>query len=211
MDRPTVKRKEREKEARREAILDAAARVFSRKGFYEATLDEVAAEAELAKGTIYNYYQDKQALFVSLMERGFHQFIHVQEAVVRQGGTLGQLLQREIESILKTMRDNIYMFRMVLTAGAHFSEKLRLQMMQQWHEQVETASERLAETLATLPETAHLSADERRTGASLVMAAIHSLHHRQLLAKEAGEEPFVEDVDIYVRLLCRALTVEKTA
>ena len=63
MEKPTAKRKEREKEARKHAILEAAARVFSRKNFGEATLDEIAIDAELSKGTLYNYFKDKQDLF----------------------------------------------------------------------------------------------------------------------------------------------------
>ena len=48
-----VERKEREKEARKNLILDAAERVFQAKSIQNATMDDIAHEAELAKGTIY--------------------------------------------------------------------------------------------------------------------------------------------------------------
>ncbi|MBF6437539.1 TetR/AcrR family transcriptional regulator [Nocardia cyriacigeorgica] len=48
--------------ARRQEILDAAAKVFARKGFAASRIDDVAAEAGIAKGTIYLYFDSRDAL-----------------------------------------------------------------------------------------------------------------------------------------------------
>jgi AcrR family transcriptional regulator len=66
-----LERKEREKEARRNQILDAAESVFAAKGIASATMDDIAREAELAKGTIYLYYKNKDELQVGLILRSF--------------------------------------------------------------------------------------------------------------------------------------------
>ncbi len=58
-------RREREKLKRRDEILDAAERIFIAKGFEAATMDEVASEAELSKGTIYLYYRSKEELILA--------------------------------------------------------------------------------------------------------------------------------------------------
>src|SRR5262245_48083101 len=50
-------------DTRRQAILDAALSVFAEHGFEAARLDEVAARAGVAKGTLYLYFQHKEALF----------------------------------------------------------------------------------------------------------------------------------------------------
>lgn len=65
-----TERKEREKEARRSAILDAAEAVFMDKGFNAATMDDIAKRAELAKGTVYLYYRSKEELQLGLVHRG---------------------------------------------------------------------------------------------------------------------------------------------
>jgi len=65
-----VERKEREKEARRLAILDAAKVIFKDKGFTLATMDDIARQAELAKGTVYLYYKSKEELLLGLVMRG---------------------------------------------------------------------------------------------------------------------------------------------
>jgi len=62
-------RREREEQGRLEAILRAASSVFARKGYYETRMDDIALEAELAKGTIYYYYKSKDEIFVHLLER----------------------------------------------------------------------------------------------------------------------------------------------
>lgn len=60
-------RHQRERSARREAILAAAARVFARHGLDGATIETVAREAEVAVGTIYLYFTSRDDLFLSLV------------------------------------------------------------------------------------------------------------------------------------------------
>ena len=60
-------RKERERLARRETILAAAAQVFAAHGVDGATVEMVARQAEVAVGTIYLYFSSRDDLFVSLM------------------------------------------------------------------------------------------------------------------------------------------------
>lgn len=64
-------RKEREKEHRREEILNAAQRIFFEKGLQNSTMDEIAEAAELSKGTLYLYYSSKEDLYLAVMLRGF--------------------------------------------------------------------------------------------------------------------------------------------
>lgn len=56
--------------AYREAILDAAGRVFGRLGFHDAKMADIAREAGVAAGTVYNYFKNKDEVFHSMMARG---------------------------------------------------------------------------------------------------------------------------------------------
>ncbi len=62
-------RKDRERERRRQQILVAAKRVFSKKGFHKATMEDIAYESELSPGTLYLYFRNKDELFSSLSLR----------------------------------------------------------------------------------------------------------------------------------------------
>ncbi len=55
--------------ARRGQILDAAARVFASKGFHPTTIKDIAREAGIADGTIYNYFENKTALLLGILEQ----------------------------------------------------------------------------------------------------------------------------------------------
>ena len=54
-----------ERELKRNNILKAALKIFSKKGYSTTALDEVAQEAGIAKGTLYLYFKDKEDLFCS--------------------------------------------------------------------------------------------------------------------------------------------------
>lgn len=56
---------------KRVKILEAAIRLFTRQGFHQTKLDEVAKQAEIAKGTLYLYFKSKEDLFVQCLVDGF--------------------------------------------------------------------------------------------------------------------------------------------
>lgn len=56
-------------EARRAQILDAAAAVFAERGFHRTTIKAIAVAAGVAEGTIYNYFEGKDALLIGLLAR----------------------------------------------------------------------------------------------------------------------------------------------
>src|SRR4051812_23551630 len=57
-----------DKAARRKEILTAAVRVFARKGFAATRIDDIAAEAGIAKGSVYLYYDSRDALLEAVFE-----------------------------------------------------------------------------------------------------------------------------------------------
>lgn len=68
--RGTAFRREREKAQRRDDILRAAKNVFFTRGFHTATVDDVAVEAEVSKGTVYVYFDTKETILAHLLLDG---------------------------------------------------------------------------------------------------------------------------------------------
>lgn len=64
-----AERKEREKQQRKEEIIKAAEDVFFSRGFEHSTMDDIAAKAELSKGTLYLYFKSKEMLHVEVARR----------------------------------------------------------------------------------------------------------------------------------------------
>ncbi len=63
-----AERRQREKESRIRQIRDGAAAVFCDKGFEAATMEDIAARAEISKAAIYLYFKSKEDLYYGLVE-----------------------------------------------------------------------------------------------------------------------------------------------
>lgn len=73
-------RKEREKEQRRNDILQAAEKLFFARGFESVTMDDIAREVELNKATLYLYFKDKESLFFAVVLSG----VRILASIVRE-------------------------------------------------------------------------------------------------------------------------------
>jgi TetR/AcrR family transcriptional regulator len=63
-----------EKRDTKSIILLAAVEVFARKGYEKATMDEIAAKANIAKGTIFYNFKSKEEIFFEIIEKGANDF-----------------------------------------------------------------------------------------------------------------------------------------
>jgi len=68
------RRREREKEQRRSAILRAARKEFFEKGFRAVTVDSIARRSELSKGAIYLYFKSKEEIYAQILLRDIDKF-----------------------------------------------------------------------------------------------------------------------------------------
>ncbi len=97
-------RREREKQARQDAILEAAKEVFFAKGLDQTTIDEIAEAAELSKGTIYLYFKSKEELYISVLLRGL-------DILIEQFDSLkSHFNQKNAEELIKEARKIYYAF-----------------------------------------------------------------------------------------------------
>jgi AcrR family transcriptional regulator len=99
-----AKRWQRRKQARAPEILDAALACFAQKGFAATRLDDIAAKAGITKGTIYLYFDSKQALF---------------EALARQ--SIGQQLDQVKVQLAAFTGSSADLLRLILTTMGHFA------------------------------------------------------------------------------------------
>jgi AcrR family transcriptional regulator len=53
----------------RDRVLEAAETLFSKKGYYDTSMDEIVVESGLSKGAIYGYFESKEDLFIALQDR----------------------------------------------------------------------------------------------------------------------------------------------
>jgi AcrR family transcriptional regulator len=63
-----LSRKERQEQTR-EQLVEAAAKVFARRGYHRATVDEIASEAGFTIGALYSNFETKEKLFLAIADR----------------------------------------------------------------------------------------------------------------------------------------------
>ncbi len=123
-------------EERKSQILSAAAKVFAQKGFERATIADVAKEAGLAEGSIYNYFKNKADLLVSLPHRMMQPTIEsVSARMFQVNGTEPAspeaMLTLVAQNVIGTMRKNINLFRILLSAVPSLKPAAREKYMNQ--------------------------------------------------------------------------------
>ncbi|WP_417567666.1 TetR/AcrR family transcriptional regulator [Marinobacter sp.] len=92
MSEPLKTRREREKQARYDTILDAAERVFSEKGYDRTSMDDIARTASLSRALLYVYFKDKAAIQRGIMLRAGHSlFRRFEEARLTADTGLAQI------------------------------------------------------------------------------------------------------------------------
>jgi len=109
--------------ARRQAILDAALTGFAGHGFEAARLDDIAARAGVAKGTLYLHFKDKQALFEALIRSAVDPIVERLAAVTAVPDVpLAQVLE-VLSSIFQTEilgTDRKLLLRLIIAEGPRF-------------------------------------------------------------------------------------------
>jgi AcrR family transcriptional regulator len=100
---------------RRTNILEAAARVFAEKGYATTRIIEVARAAQVGKGTIYEYFPSKEALFFAV----FESMMDASEATIVRtteglAGNFATRLKALSEQIVTTWLDDIHMYALVM-------------------------------------------------------------------------------------------------
>ncbi len=92
--RPAPPRRwQRRKEARPQEILDAALSVFAEKGFAAARLEQVAKQAGVSKGTLYLYFDSKEALFEAVVRSAIvPRLVGAEELLTSHHGSASELL-----------------------------------------------------------------------------------------------------------------------
>ena len=76
----------------RPRISRAGLKVFAKKGYSKATVDDIAKEAGIAKGTVYLYFKDKPSLYISTIDEHFTGAVRFLEAIQKQTGKIFCLL-----------------------------------------------------------------------------------------------------------------------
>ena len=117
-----------------EAILEAAARVFSGKPFHEVLIDDVATSAGVGKGTIYRYLPTKEDLYFAALLHSFDELSASLARSLAEEESPRRRLERIAREVLSFSRDRRELFALLLSDERRFPK--REEEMQKRREEV---------------------------------------------------------------------------
>src|SRR5712691_10474684 len=79
--------KEKQRGEREALILQAAEEVLMEKGYYETSIDEIAARVGIAKGTVYLHFPSKEDLVIAIFERDMQQLLQYIDTTMSSAST----------------------------------------------------------------------------------------------------------------------------
>lgn len=111
MEVNNLSRKDRERLFRKNEIMEAAIKLFSEKGYEHTTLDEIAVASEFGKGTIYNYFANKEEIYLEILRRSTSNYVEMFEKAYNETSNLKDFLLSFTKNIFEYSLSNIEIFK----------------------------------------------------------------------------------------------------
>jgi len=172
----TAQRRARERERRQQDILEAAKEVFFEKGIHRVTVDDVAAQAEVSKGTVYLYFQSKESILAHLLLDGLSVLLSQLEAAYAPEEPLSaeQHLRQLVEAYWQFAQTSPEYFRLLLALDrGRFRERVAAEMYQQILTESTKGLELLAKAIQQGIEENLFATDDSLLAAGVLWGALN--------------------------------------
>jgi AcrR family transcriptional regulator len=133
---------------KKQRIIQAAEQLFRTRRFHEITLDEIAREAGVGKGTIYLYFSDKEDLIFQAAVAGFDEMCGLLRQNAGDGVAFRDGLLRMCETISAFFQNRRPLFRIILSESERAMESSGTGLHQRWKQRRKTMTEAVAAVIA---------------------------------------------------------------
>jgi AcrR family transcriptional regulator len=194
-------------DAKSNLILDSALKVFSDKGYHETRLEDIAVAAGFSKASLYNYYEDKEEIFLHILIRMNEKILEILKTEIREGRHIVDNLQTMLRAILKIYGDN-FSFTMSMT-DLKTMAPTSMQRFQERHHELTARFKRYSKEMLDLSATVFALGRKRGEIASQIDDKILSQYVSSIVRgvmvefKNAGK---VGDIEGHVKNIMEFLT-----
>ena len=186
---------------RRDSILQAAHVVFARHGYAETTVDLIAREAGVAKGTLYLYYPSKTALYSAAVIAGLRELAAETSRVLASGQPLAAVLRAFFETRSRYFEARLNFFRIYAAEAGKLGRAAR-EIRQEFLRLHETQVHLLQQAVAAAAASGAIRAVNARAVALAVFDLSHGLVVRRV---RDGHPALAADLDDVLDLLWKGL------
>jgi AcrR family transcriptional regulator len=182
-------------------ILDAARKIFAKKGFADATMDEIAATSGLAKGTLYLYFKSKRDVYLSTLQHGSTELLQRVTANTQEVTGVRAKLRATIATRVEYAEENrdfikIYLTEFInVTHPASINKDLRDVQLK--------LAQGVEQVLRDAVDHGEIQPLDVETIAFTIQDMIRSLTTRRVLGSSKKNRE--EDIDILCNFICKGI------
>ncbi|MFW6104722.1 MAG: TetR/AcrR family transcriptional regulator [Candidatus Bipolaricaulota bacterium] len=174
-------------QSRKEVIREAATKVISRKGFFQTRPKEVAEEAGISVGTIYNYYESKQEILLDIFHEEFADRRELYEELSRGDLPLIEQIKKILERHFSRLSNHKELMRVIIQERFKPGSKLGRELNRSYSEVIYYIEKLIKRAI----EEGQIRACNPTIVASALFGAVESTIAVGILKDEAnGEELF---------------------
>lgn len=171
--------------SKKDLILEAAATVFAKHGFHAAKMEEIAVEAGVGKGTLYEYFSSKQQLFQELFVQGMKNFISEINVEIAQCSGAINKLKKIARQHCRYMMNSRDLTRVTMDGHGQLSSDFRRWICEVQAEKTEVIQQVIKEGIASGEFRPDL---DSRTGAIVFSGAMGTIFHMAVFNDQLDEE-----------------------
>jgi len=177
------------KEAVKDSILDATDRLLARFGYRKMTVEDIAAEAGIGKGTIYLHFTSKEEVVLSHIDRIVDRLNDQLREIARSNATTAERLRQMLLTRVLFRFDSIQHYTQSLN---DLLAVLRPRLLARRAQYFESEAQIFSEVLATGRESGELNFEDEHVTAHALLQATNGLLPYSLSTTELGEREEVE-------------------
>ncbi|HKO55636.1 MAG TPA: TetR/AcrR family transcriptional regulator [Thermoanaerobaculia bacterium] len=201
---PAKSKEEVVQEFRIQSIQDAAMRVIARKGMAAATMQDIAEEAGVAKGTIYLYFRDRD----ELVEKTFETAINQLHGLIDEAWLTGESFDEKLRAILAAkfafFRENREFFRLYASLRLPEGRPAGTACQAQYRARIDIMAQSLGEAM----ERGEIRRMSPRRLAIFIIEGSNALVIERVM--EDSSPPEQEDVDLITSVIIDGISMRKS-
>ncbi|MHB1167085.1 MAG: TetR/AcrR family transcriptional regulator [Carboxydocellales bacterium] len=188
--------------SKKDLILDAAAAVFAKHGFHDAKMEEIAVEAGVGKGTLYEYFSSKQQLFQQLFANGMKSFIGQMNAEIATCPGAVNKLKKIAQQHCHYMFNSRDLTRVTMDGHGQLSEDFRRWICESQAEKTQLIKRIIEEGIASGEFRSDL---DSLTGAILFTGAMGSIFRITVFDNQLDEAALLKQGEEITDLIFKGL------
>jgi TetR/AcrR family fatty acid metabolism transcriptional regulator len=194
---------DRKRIAKRNLLFDAAIQVFGQKGYYDATISNIAKKAGVSDGIVYEYFENKEDLLFSIAERKLkedllrlNEMFHIKDPKRK--------LRRFIKShcgLYLNNRDYLKIHLLLIQTNRHFYQKAAFESFKQYREFLLNVLEEGKQSGVFRPEI------DSRIFANMVFGGLTHMFLRWIIVAKVSETDKMNEIEEVTNLLTASVSI----